>query len=144
MKKKRWLYYTVIVGALPFIIRFIVFLFMASRTWEFLLNAIDFVFLGLTLNLTNINELNSLRLKMKRNQTNELNDDNKECLVWWSTFFIILLSITLGMLYISEQTRLEILDKNAALYGSIGLCIVSLVFSHSVINKLNSLEHGNN
>jgi hypothetical protein len=63
MKKKRWLYYTVIVGALPFIIRVVVFLFMASHDWTFLCNAIDFVFLGLTLNLTNVNELNSLRVK---------------------------------------------------------------------------------
>ncbi|WP_099465183.1 hypothetical protein [Parabacteroides provencensis] len=144
MKKRRWLYYTVIVGALPFIIRFLVFIFLSSRKWEFLFNAVDFVFLGLTLNLTNMNELNSLRLKMRRNPACEINDDNKETLVWWSTFFIILLSITLGLLYVSEQISYELLDKNVALYGSIGLCVVSLIFSNSVINKLDSIEHGNN
>lgn len=144
MKKKRWLYYTVIVGALPFIIRLIVFVFLNSRTCDFLFNAVDFVFLGLTLNLTNVNELNSLRFKNKRNQEAVFNDNNKETLIWWSTFFIILLSLTLGMLYMSEQTGLNILDKDAALYGSTGLCIVSFIFSNSVINKLNSLDHGTN
>lgn len=144
MKKKRWLYYTVIVGALPFIIRLIVFVFLASRTWDFLFNAVDFVFFGLTLNLTNVNELNSLRLKNKRNQEIAFNDNSKETLIWWSTFFIILLSLTLGMLYVSEQTGLSILDKDAALYGSTGLCIVSFIFSNSVINKLHSLDYGTN
>lgn len=144
MKKKRWIYYTVIVGALPFIIRLIVFAFLTSRTWDFLFNAVDFVFLGLTLNLTNVNELNSLRLKTKRNQETIFSDDNKETLTWWSTFFIILLSLTLGMLYLSEQTGLNILDKDIALYGSMGLCIVSFIFSNSVINKLNYLDHGPN
>lgn len=144
MKKKRWIYYTVIVGALPFIIRLIVFAFLTSRTWDFLFNAVDFVFFGLTLNLTNVNELNSLRLKIKRNQEPIFSDDKKETLTWWSTFFIILLSLTLGMLYMSEQTGLNILDKDAALYGSMGLCIVSFIFSNSVINKLNYLGHGAN
>jgi len=144
MKKKRWLYYTVIVGALPFIIRLIVFVFLTSRTWDFLFNAVDFVFFGLTLNLTNVNELNSLRLKNKRNQEIAFNDNSKETLIWWSTFFIILLSLTLGMLYVSEQTGLSILDKDAALYGSTGLCIVSFIFSNSVINKLRFLDHGTN
>lgn len=144
MKKKRWLYYTVIVGALPFIIRFVVFLLIASRTWDFLFNAVDFVFLGLTLNLTNINELNSTKFKKKSRYENTLSDENKESLIWWSTFFIVLLSTTLGMLYISEQIKYEILDKNAALCGSICLCFVSLFFSNSVISRLNSIEHGNN
>jgi hypothetical protein len=68
-----------------------------------------------------------------------MDENNKETLVWWSTFFIILLSITLGMLYMSEQTKFNILDENAALYGSISLCLVSLIFSNSVMTKLNYL-----
>ena len=63
MKKNRWLYYTVCVAALPIAIRIIVFLLMAKQDLSVLVNAVDFVYFGLTLNLSNMNELNSLRIK---------------------------------------------------------------------------------
>ena len=57
MKKSRWLYYTVGVAALPIIVRIIVFILMTHKDWAVLVNAVDFVFFGLTLNLSNMNEL---------------------------------------------------------------------------------------
>jgi hypothetical protein len=36
---------------------------MANHDLSVLVNAVDFVYFGLTLNLSNINELNSLRIK---------------------------------------------------------------------------------
>ena len=35
----------------------------ANREWGLLFNPVDFIFLGLTLNLTNLNELNNEKLE---------------------------------------------------------------------------------
>lgn len=42
MTTKRWFYYTVIVGALPLIIRCFILLFMKDSNWRMFINPIDF------------------------------------------------------------------------------------------------------
>lgn len=131
IKRQRWLYYTVIVGLLPFLIRFLVLFFSEKSSWSLLYNPIDAIFLGLTLNLTNINEVNQIRIRQNMNYSFEY---NTERLTWWATFLIIFLSVTLGLLYFSEITQMKILDSVAVKCGTISLCIVSLAFSLSIIN----------
>lgn len=117
---KRWLLYTVIIGSLPFVIRLTVILLSKGHHWDFLWNPIDFVFMGLTLNISNINETNHKK-------------KNRETTIFWSVILIIMLSITIGLLHFSEIAVESMLDEQAALYISVLLCIVSLVYSSIVI-----------
>jgi hydrogenase-4 membrane subunit HyfE len=119
---KQWLLYTVIIGSLPFVIRLTVILLSKGHNWELLWHPIDFVFMGLTVNISNINETNHKK-------------KHREMTVFWSVILIIMLSITIGLLHFSEIAVETILDEQAALYTSILLCIVSLIYSYNVINN---------
>lgn len=70
---KRWLLYTIIVGSLPFVIRLIVIFLSKGHNWGLLWNPIDFVFWGLTLNISNINEISHKK-------------KNREITIWCSVF----------------------------------------------------------
>lgn len=129
---KRWFRYTLIVGSLPLIIRCFILLFLQDVTWSMFINPIDFVFLGLTLNLTNINELNSL----KRND--ETKSDFKEDSVWWSVFCIIFLAVNLGVLYLDEFIQITLLKALTLKLASVMLCVFSLIYSFFIIKKLDS------
>ena len=117
---QRWLFNTVIVGSLPFVIRLIVILLSKVHDWESLWNPIDFGFWSLTLNISNINET-SYRKK------------NRGIVIWCSVILIIMLSITIGLLHFSEMAKEPLLDEHAALYLSMGFCVSSLIYSFVVI-----------
>jgi len=137
MKKDRWLFYTVGVSILPFLIRFFIFIMIPKRDWIELFSATDFVFFGLTLNLSNINELNSLKIKKKKNHI--LDERQKEILSNWSIFAILFLGIILGFTYIP----IKVLNQCTLLLSAIFLAIVSFFLSKNIINKINLLENEN-
>ena len=95
------------------------------------INPIDFVFLGLTLNLTNINALNSMAdtdpkfLSFRENST------------WWSTLAIIFLALNLSVLYIESFMSEKVLNGFTLKVASILLCLGSLAYSYRIIYKLN-------
>ena len=89
MRKTKWIIYTVLIGLMPFLIRLFVFMLSANREWGLLFNPVDFIFLGLTLNLTNLNELNNEKLEPILKLKFE----------GYSVIQIILLSGILGILY---------------------------------------------
>lgn len=132
---KRWFHYTLIVGSLPLIIRCFILLFLQGVTWSMFINPIDFVFLGLTLNLTNINELNSMERK------GETKSDFKEDSVWWSVFCIIFLAVNLGVLYLNEFVQLTLLKALTLKLTSVMLCVFSLIYSISIIKKLDAKKY---
>lgn len=136
MKKNRWLYYTVGVAALPIAIRIIVFLLMTNHDLSVLVNAVDFVYFGLTLNLSNMNELNSLRIK-KGNKM--ISENDREKLSSWSIYSIIILCIILGFLYVPKSGQ-DVFNPATMLVASIVLAIASFILSLHVINKINRLE----
>lgn len=136
MKKSRWLYYTVGVAALPIAVRIIVFILMDHKDLSVLVNAVDFVFFGLTLNLSNMNELNSLRLKGRKTTISE---DEREKLSAWSIGAIVVLCIILGFLYVPHGGQTEF-NPTAMLIASISLAIASFFLSFRVINKINTIE----
>ena len=109
MRKTKWIIYTVLIGLMPFFIRVFVFMLSVNREWSLLFNPVDFIFLGLTLNLTNLNELNNekfdpiLKLKFEG----------------YSVIQIVILSGVLGILYFAEQSQKEILDRIVALVCAI-------------------------
>lgn len=135
MKKGRWLYYTVGVAALPIVVRIIVFILMAHKDWSVLVNAVDFVFFGLTLNLSNMNELNSMRLKGRKKV---ISDNEREKLSGWSIYAIVVLCIILGFLYVPYGGQ-TIFNPIAILIASISLAIASFFLSFKVINKINTI-----
>lgn len=136
MKKSRWIYYTVGVAALPIIIRIIVFFLMSHQDLSNLFNAIDFVYFGLTLNLSNMNELNSLRIK-KRNDF--ISEKEKEKLSSWSIYAIIALCLILGLQYVPNEGQ-HIFNPWTMLVASVLLAVVSFFLSLKVINKINAVE----
>lgn len=136
MKKNRWLYYTVGVATLPIAIRIIVFLLMTNHDLSVLVNAVDFVYFGLTLNLSNMNELNSLRIK-KGNKM--ISENDREKLSSWSIYAIIILCIILGFLYVPKSGQ-DVFNPATMLVASIVLAIASFILSLHVINKINRIE----
>jgi hypothetical protein len=108
-----------------------------KRDWIELFSATDFVFFGLTLNLSNINELNSLKIKKKKNHI--LDERQKEILSNWSIFAILFLGIILGFTYIP----IKVLNQCTLLLSAIFLAIVSFFLSKNIINKINLLENEN-
>ena len=118
------------VGALPLIIRCFILLFLKDTSFSMFINPIDFVFLGLTLNLTNINELNSL----KRNDRTK--GDFKEDKAWWSVFTIVFLAVNLGVLYLNEFLQLSVLRGVTLKITSVLLCAFSLGYSFYIIKQI--------
>ncbi len=135
MTTKRWFYYTVIVGALPLIIRCFILLFINDVHWRMFINPIDFVFLGLTLNLTNINALNSMEETEKRFLAFRENS------IWWSTIVIIFLAINIGVLYLDGFMQVKVLKESSLKLASIILCLVSLTYSYYIVYQLNKKEN---
>ena len=136
MKKNRWLYYTVGVAALPIAIRIVVFLLMAKQDLSVLVNAVDFVYFGLTLNLSNMNELNSLRIK-EGNKV--ISENDREKLSSWSIYAIIVLCLILGFLYVPKGGQ-EVFNQVTMLIASMLLAVASFFLSLYVINKINRIE----
>lgn len=136
MKKSRWLYFTVGVAALPIVIRIIVFVLMVNHDFSILVNAVDFVFFGLTLNLSNMNELNSLRI---RDRNTIISENERERLSSWSLYAIVVLCIILGFLYVPNGGQV-VFNPMTMLVASILLAMVSFFHSLKVINKIDKLE----
>jgi len=135
MVKTKWLVYTVIIGLIPFIVRFFVFLFYKERTFDFLFSEIDFIVFGLILNLSNINELED-----------KINLDKiwKTKNIGYSVLQIIVFSSILGLAYFSEIIKENLLDKNIIKICVFILCIVSFLVSYSIFNRINCIANGNN
>ena len=129
---RRWIYSTVIVGALPLIVRLLINCLLTVKTDRF--NPIDFVFLGLTLSLTNINELNSL----KKDENTQLS--YKEDSVWVSIFTILFLTFILGVQYVGESMEKSIVSSTAVISLSVIFAVISLIHSGTIMYKLKSTK----
>ena len=91
---------------------------------------IDIVFFGLTLNISNINELNGLRNKSKKMSL------NRDRILGLSLILIIFLAITLGMIYSSELLAVQNISLKSVYICSIFMSIASFVFSWNVMLKI--------
>lgn len=136
----RWIIYTVLVGFLPILVRLLVYLISNHQTDTVCFTPVDIVFLGLTLNISNINEVNNLRSFNKEKEDIDVVSNYRDLFVGFSTFFIILLAISLGALYIEEMTAYNIINNTTALIGATFLGLVSLVFSFIVMYNILKLH----
>lgn len=145
MRIIRWLIYTVIVGALPILVRILVYLISNHLSNAVCFSPVDIVFFGLTLNISNINEVNSLKSRKVRRGETDIVSNYKDVFSALSTLFIILLAIPLGALYMGELTDHTIINQSTAFIGAIALGGLSLIFSSIVMyNVLKLQKHGNN
>ena len=134
MKKQVWIYYTAIVGVLPIIIRAVTALFMANISIDMFFSPIDFVFFGLTLNLSCINEMENLK-EVEMDPIYKLKNN------FWSIITLIFLSINLGFLYVQENSNTQLLNIITLDITSVLLCILSFGLSYKLIVKLNALSN---
>lgn len=141
MKVERWLIYTVLVAALPFFIRLLCFWILNNPVGP-AVSPIDVIFFGLTLNISNINELNGLKARSKRTN-NAITPLNKDRVLGLSIMLIIFLTLTLGLIYSSELQTIGIVNLTSTYIGSILMSIMSLVFSWYVMLKIQRC-YGNN
>lgn len=135
MIKTKWIIYTVIIGLIPFILRLIIFILSKEKSWDFLANSIDFVFFGLALNLSNINEIENFNTSVDVQWATKFKG--------FSTIAIIVFASILGMLYISEQQSDPIISSFSAFIVAVLLGVTSFVISYAIFSKLNQLHNAN-
>ena len=109
-------------------------MFINDASWHMFINPIDFVFLGFTLNLTNINEANT------SSQNTGLNDDSRENITWWSIMIIIFLALILAALYLDSFLNNGLLNGKTLKGTSIVLCVISFFYSLHIVRNFNSKE----
>jgi len=64
-KKAKWLIYTVLVGMLPIIFRILIYMIMKEKKIALIMHESDFVAFGLILHITNLNELEHIKIDDK-------------------------------------------------------------------------------
>lgn len=141
MKKNNWIYYTVGVASLPILTRALVFFLLNDKGGSSFYNVIDIIFFSLTLNLSNVYELNTLKTKQSRNKKDApLDDKNREHFFAWSLFIIIILGILLGFSYL-PSTITPIFNTTALLIVAIIFALVSLFLNGYVINQISKINN---
>jgi CRISPR/Cas system CMR-associated protein Cmr3 (group 5 of RAMP superfamily) len=127
-KKAKWLIYTVLVGLIPILSRFLVWGVTESGVVS-LITASDFIAFGLILHISNINEIE------------HLSDDEKS----WKTIqngtsivFIAFYSVLFALIMVSEGVP-SIIDANVIKTCTISLAFISLAISFSVFHRISKI-----
>lgn len=132
MRIQYWLIYTVMVSALPILIRFMVYIFtnhLPNSSW---ISLIDIVFFGLTLNISNINELSTFTIRKSKKSIRQEIRQRIGLFTGISILFIILLAIPLAGFYINEIVGTDIINITMAYIGVSIMATISLIFSFLV------------
>lgn len=98
---------------------------MKEKSFDTAFVPIDFIFFGLTLSISNFNEINAERLECKKQDFNQ----------FFTIMIIIFLAVDLGCLYFQDITTSSLLDINALKITSIFLSLTSLGFGYKLINS---------
>lgn len=130
MIKTKWFIYTVLVGLIPFLIRFFIFIISNNKTSDYIFNEVDLVTFGLVLNITNINEIDG-----KENVESIWRTKN----IGISVVMLILFAAFLGITYFSEDDKINVNRFNLKSCAVI-LSIVSALLSYSIFNRLNTMK----
>jgi hypothetical protein len=124
-KKTKWLVYTVLIGLIPVLIRFTIWLVTTGAVIE-LFSAFDFVAFGLVLHISNINEIEHIT-HMKPSWKTAQNGIAILFIVAYSTLFALTL---LG------ESVPNLVNSESVTYGCISLSVVSFIISFSVLHCL--------
>ena len=124
--KLRWFIYTVLVGLIPMLSRFCIYIFVKSVPQDFLLNPTDYLLFGLVLNVTNLNDLNQ----------------KKRILDSWflaangvSILLIIAFAILLCLSMLAEIQK-DLFNIGSMQKVSMGFSVASFFWSFSIYFKL--------
>jgi hypothetical protein len=135
MKFRKWILYTVCIGAVPFLARLLIF-FIHNKAYNekgYLINEMDMIYFALALNLSNINELDSLEEK-------NVSAEWKSTMIGISILQLVVYAIVLGLCYVSEldNTHFNLANIEG---GSAILALAALVFSYHVFNTINKTSN---
>ncbi len=129
-KKVKWLIYTVLVGLIPIISRFLVWGVTEAGIVS-LVAASDFIAFGLILHISNINEIE------------HLSDDEKS----WKTIqngtsiaFIAFYSVLFALIMVSEGVP-SFINGDVIKKCTIGLAFISLMISFSVFHRISEIAN---
>jgi len=124
-KKSKWLIYTVLVGLIPILSRFIVWIVTKKGTVE-IFSPSDFIAFGLVLHISNINEIEHFSGIEKQWKTAQ-----NGVSIAFIAFYSVLFALTL--------IGANIVDVTAITICTIGLSIVSFFISYSVYDKISKM-----
>lgn len=125
----KWLIYTVLVGLIPIICRFLVWI-ATLKGFINPLSASDFVIFGLILHISNINEIEHIKISDKSWKT-IINGTS----IAFISFYSVLFSLTL-----LGTTKIHIINLKTLLNCSIVLGIISFLISYAVYYRISKLE----
>lgn len=130
-KKIKWLIYTVLVGLIPILSRFLVWTVTPPGTLN-LLMASDFISFGLVLHISNINEIEHLSDEDKSWKTTQ----NGVSIV-----FIAFYSVLFALVMMSEGIP-TLVDALVIKICAICLALVSFLISFSVFHRISNVQRG--
>lgn len=126
MIKTKWLIYTVLIGLIPFIIRFLIYLVRNDIEIDYAFNEIDMIAFGLVLNVSNITELDG---------NNSVDDKWKTTNIGLSVFLVILFAAFLSVSYLSELPGAETFNRTSIKWLSFITSFISFCFSYSIFKR---------
>lgn len=133
--RTEWFIYTVIIGLIPVIMRFLAFLIYSERTCDILYNVADFIVFGLVLNITNIHKLEN---KTKLTETEK---KWKTESIGISALLITFLGAILLIAYLREMPKTEIFSELFIKIIAFTFCLLSLLVSYSIYKQINAFKN---
>ena len=121
--------YTVLVGLIPVILRFLLWVISQNRNMDFL-NAADLIVFGLILHISNINEIEHFNEEVKSWKTFQIGT---------SIAFIIFYSVLFAS-YILGESSPGLVNFDYLEYIAISLSVASFIISFSVYNRISYLS----
>lgn len=128
MKRAKWWLYTVLLGLLPFIVRFFIYTVHKKSPNNYYLNEVDVVTFGLVLIISTLSELD------------EQPNISKTLLIIVravSVLLLILLSVCLGFSYLIEFDNLNQFDKKNLLILAVATTVAALSLSLTIFYNPN-------
>jgi hypothetical protein len=126
MNRTRWLVWTVIVGLIPIVVRVMVYFVAKSANLSWLMNELDYIWFGLVLCITNVNELEGKTIERQ---------DLKTWAIGLSVVYIILFSVMLGISHLNGLQSAG-LDISRIRVLSLLLAVTSFLVSWVIYSRL--------
>ena len=125
----KWLIYTVVVGFIPVLLRLLVWFISQDKLGLDLLNALDFIVLGLVLQISNINEIEHIYSSGKTWKTIH-NGFSIILIIFYSALFVF---------YLLEESIPESIDGAAVKSLAMAAALPSIVLSFMVYYRVSKL-----
>ena len=130
----KWLIYTVAVGFIPVLLRLLVWLISQDRSGVDLFNALDFIVLGLVLQISNINEIEHL-YDSERTWKTTHNGISIILIVFYSALFVF---------YLLGESIPDSIDDAAVKNLAMATALPSIVLSFMVYYRVSKLAEARN